>query len=210
MKRKQPRKTAKKMPTKKAATGTNRPKAKPKEKPKRARPLENKKSPILAFNYRDASRLSGIRTATLQKWVLNGLVVRGADGAFNITQLLELRGQGGQALKSGVGRSPEAQKSYEKYWNTKAETLALNLRIQKGELLDREEVTTELINRELVFKNRLLGLPNVFASQLPGCTPQEIEQITRKAISDVLRDLARQGSEAYAKRMAEDAQRNGG
>jgi hypothetical protein len=206
MKRKQPRKTAKKAPTKKAATATAKPKAT--AKAKRARPLENKKSPILAFNYRDASRLSGIRTATLQKWILEGVVTRGEDGSFNITKLLELSGKEGQALKSGVGRSPEAQKSYEKYWSTKAETLALNLHIQKGELLDREEVTTELINRELVFKNRLLGLPNVFASQLPGCTPPEIEQVTRKAICDVLRDLARQGSEAYAKRMAEDAQRN--
>ncbi len=196
MKRKQSLRTPKKVTAKKGAT-----KAKT---PIRRKPsLHPKQSPVLAFNYRDASRLSGIRTATLRQWLLEEKIVRGEDGSFNVTELMELRSKENPSLKSGVSRSPKAQKAYDDYWSAKAEEKIMDLKIKKGALLDSTEVLEELVARELIFKNRLLGLPSLFASQLVGCTAKEIQEIVRKTLFDILRELVRQGSEAYAKRQAE-------
>ncbi len=217
MERKEPIKMPQNEAAKRAATGTKKPKAegkanpKPKAKPqsrvKASRVLKNKKSPIWAFTFRDAARMSGTRTKTLQDWILLGAIKRRKDGGFNITEILELKAKegGGKNLKSGATKSLKAQKSYEDYWATKAETMALNLQVQKGELINLEDVTEALIEREVILKNRLLGLPSLFASQLAGCEPGEIEQISRKAIADLLRDLVRQGSAAYNKARSKEA-----
>ncbi len=189
------------MVTKKGTTNVKAP-------TRRKSTFTKKKGPILAFNYRDASRLSGIRTATLRQWLLEEKIVRGEDGSFNVTELMELRQKESPALKSGVGRSPQAQKAYDEYWSAKAEEKIMEVKIKKGQLLDREIVFQELVGREVVLKNRLLGLPTVFASQLVGCTPAEIEQIIRKAIVDLLHELVRQGSAAYNKARSEEAHRN--
>ncbi len=153
--------------------------------------------------------MSGVRTKTIQDWILSGAIKRGKDRSFNVTKLLELKAKegGGKALKSGANRSAAAQKSYEKYWDHKQEMLALDLQIKKGQLIDNETVFIELVEREVILKNRLLGLPGIFASQLVGCTPAEIEQIIRKAIVDLLNELVRQGSAAYNAARSEEAHR---
>ena len=159
--------------------------------------LHPKQALVLAHTFKDASRLSGIRCTTLRKWLLGGRITRGKDGAFDIKQLLQLGAQEDEPLKSGVGRSPQVQQAYETYWNAKAEEKALDVAIKKGELIDRERVTQELIDRETVFKNRLLGLSDFLASRLVGCGAQEIKAVCTETFMDLLKELARKGSEAY-------------
>ena len=153
----------------------------------------------LAFNYRDASRLSGIRTATLRQWLLEEKIVRGEDGSFNVTELMELRTKENPTLKSGVSRSPKAQKAYDDYWSAKAEEKMMDVKIKKGQLIDNETVFLALVERETLLKNRLLGLSSILGSKLVGCSAQEIQSIYREHIVGLLNDLARQGSEAYQK-----------
>jgi hypothetical protein len=159
--------------------------------------LHPKQAPVLAYTFKDASRLSGIRLTTLRKWLVTGKITRGKDGAFDIKQLLKLGAQEDHSLTAGVRRSPQAQKSYDQYWTAKAEEKALDVAIKKGELIDRERVTQELIDRETVFKNRLLGLSDFLASRLVGCGAQEIKAVCTETFMGLLKELARKGSEAY-------------
>ena len=153
--------------------------------------------------------MSGVRTKAIQDWILSGAMKRRKDGGFNITEILELKAKEGgtKNLKSGATKSLKAQKSYEKYWDHKQELLAIELKVKKGELVENEIVFQALVQREVLLKNRLLGLPGIFASQLAGCTPAEIEQITRKAIVDLLNNLVREGTAARDKARSEEAHR---
>jgi len=195
MKRKQPAQSPKKAEGKKEA---NTPQA---SIPRKAR-KEPKQSLVLAYNYRDAASMSGVRTATIRKWLLAGKILRGKDGSFDVKKLLELGCQEDEPLKSGVRRSPQAQKSYDQYWTAKAEEKQLDVKVKRHELIDREEVVQELIERETVFKNRMLGLSDFFASRLVGCGAQEIKAICTEQFMALLKDLSRRGSEAYQRAQA--------
>jgi len=98
-----------------------------------------------------------------------------------------------------VVHSDDSKKSYQDYWAAKAEEKALDVAIKKGELIDKGLVTQELIERETVFKNRMLGLADLFASRLVGCGAQEIKAICTENFMSLLKELARRGSEAYQK-----------
>jgi hypothetical protein len=195
MKRKQPAQSPKKAEGRKEA---NTPQA---SNPGKAR-KEPTQSPVLAYNFRDASSMSGVRTATIRKWLLEKKIVRTSEGGFDVKELLRLGSEEDEPLKSGVRRSPQAQKSYDQYWTAKAEEKALDVALKKGELIDKDRVAQALIERETVFKNRLLGLPDLFASRLVGCGAQEIKAICTENIMALLRNLAREGSEAYQKAQA--------
>jgi hypothetical protein len=158
--------------------------------------LNPKQAPIYAYTFKDASRLSGIRLTTLRKWLVSGKIARGKDGAFNVTELLQLGAQE-NGPRTGASRSPKAERARDRYWQSKAEAMEIEVKVQKGELISKSEVVEALVARELVFKNRLMALPSIFASQLADCEPPEIESVCREHIYALLRDLARRGSEGY-------------
>jgi hypothetical protein len=160
--------------------------------------LNPQQAPIYAYTFKDASRLSGIRLTTLRKWLVAGTITRAKDGAFNVTELWRLGTQENER-RGGSFRSAEAERARNQYWAAKAEEKKMDVAVKRGELIDKERVTQALIERETVLKNRLLGLPGIFASRLVGCGPQEIKAICTEQIVTLLRDLAREGSEAYKK-----------
>ena len=147
---------------------TRRP-AKPSSPRKRAvneKTLAPKQAPIYAYTFKDAARLSGVRLTTLRRWLLEKKITRGKDGSFNIKELLQL---GIQENESRASRKPQADRARDRYWQSKAEAMEIEVKVQKGDLISYSEVLEALVERELVLKNRLLGLPTIFASQLVGC-----------------------------------------
>ena len=158
--------------------------------------LNPKQAPILAFTFKDASRLSGVRLTTLRRWLLEKKIRRRKDGAFNVTELLQLGARENETC-GGSMRSSKAERARDLYWESKALEKSLDVKIKQGELIDRETVVQELVLRETVFKNRLLGLADILASRLVGLGAVEIRAVCTENFMSLLKELARKGSEVY-------------
>ncbi|UCH90682.1 MAG: hypothetical protein JSU60_06120 [Nitrospirota bacterium] len=139
----------------------------PRKRAVNAKTLQPKQAPIYAFTFKDASRLSGVRLTTLRRWLLEKKIMRRKDGAFNVTELLQLGARENETC-GGSMRSSKAERARDLYWERKALEKSLDVKIKQGELIDRETVVQELVLRETVFKNRLLGLADILASRLVG------------------------------------------
>jgi hypothetical protein len=123
-------------------------------------------------------------------------IMRRKDGAFNVTELLQLGARENETC-GGSMRSSKAERARDLYWQSKALEKSLDVKIKQGELIDRKTVVQELVDRELVFKGRLLGLADILASRLVGLGAVEIRAVCTENFMSLLKELARKGSEVY-------------
>ena len=87
-------------------------------------------------------------------------------------------------------QSPNYHKERARHEKFKADLANLELKKQRGELVEVEEVKQDWITKVLACRGRLLSLPSKVAPQLPGCdTSQEIEEILRDGIVEALGEL---------------------
>ena len=173
---------------------------------KRAKPSKNgvgrkakpKPTAKKAYTVRDVCAATGLRPGTLREWEVTGKTMRGKDGSFDIASLIKLSHEEGVnlvSLKGGGKKSPAVERAYLKYWRAKAEEKHLDVQIKQGGMVPVNDMIQALVERELIFKNRLMGLADILASRLPGCGPKEIKAVCIENFMSLFRELARNGSE---------------
>ena len=86
--------------------------------------------------------------------------------------------------------SPNYNAERARHQKIKADLAELELRKQRGELIEIEEVKEDWIKKILACRGKMLSLPSKVAPQLPSCdTSQEIEEVLKGGICEALREL---------------------
>ena len=145
-----------------------------------------------------AAKAADVDRKTIQRYLKEGLPI-GPAGKIKDRDVQAFKNRKAATLKGGVVITKERDQ-----WSTRKERaqalkLEKELAEQIGELVNRDEMIREVVNRELEFKDRLLGRWPELARKLVGKGLREIEALGRASDCEVLRCLARKGTEPNGK-----------
>lgn len=146
----------------------------------------------------DLAGLLGVSYETCRKAQQDGDLIVATDGSIDVEQARvamaerAMRGKSGSVLGGATSES--------KHWDTelkKAKAIKEQLAVKQrlGELVEKSEVIRAQIQRELAFKNAVMGIGRIVAPQLVNRrNPLEIEEIISRYVNEALTHLATGGA----------------
>jgi len=128
-----------------------------------------------------AGKYASVSARTIRRWCKNGMP-RTSDGCY-IKSMLDM-------FRKNEGNQPSVhkdrrQKGEADIKETRAQLLEIELRIKKGELVEKEEVEKKNVRKIIVLKRKLLTLGRRIAVTLPTKYRKKIQN----AITDQIRDM---------------------
>lgn len=134
-----------------------------------------------------AAKKLGISVRQFRAWISEGAPVR-PDGRYSLQAIRRWRDglNGGQNLSD----REKLLKAQAREREAKAELCELQLDIEKGAYISRDEIKERDRRRIAVVKRGLLGLPRSVAPLLAGLSPPEAEQLLMTKVRDLLRHFS--------------------
>ncbi|MBM4037036.1 MAG: hypothetical protein FJ290_00865 [Planctomycetes bacterium] len=126
----------------------------------------------------------------VQNWKRDGMPVR-SGGGYDLAEIAAWLRERHPGAVGGRGLREEREYWEARYRKLKCELTELQVRIERGELLDRE---VELARKAEVlreFRARLLAVPSALCNRLVGLSALEIKGALKSRIHDALSELAR-------------------
>lgn len=147
---------------------------------------------------KEAADYCGVTTRTIRSWEKEH-VLRGADGHFLIERLDERiaeREEDSNPLKTRLLTASAAEKEY------KAQLTEIQLKIKMGELIPREAIDTQRIERIAEVRRVLLSMIRKLPARLSGKNTKDMQEVVREEIYHALNVFA--GSVDAAEDIMED------
>lgn len=125
----------------------------------------------------------GVSVDSVTKWDVNPAARKGREALYYLSEVVNYR-QGGD----GTRLDPGQEKA--KLDQIRREQAELNLRKQRGEIVEVDEVCNELEKELIACRQKLLALPNKMARPIILAeTPQEVQEMLSKEVHKCLEGL---------------------
>jgi hypothetical protein len=136
----------------------------------------------------DLARIYQVGESAISHWVSRDGCPRGADGTFNLSEVIKWREDRLRLEIDTVANAGGVE--LDRWRRMRADLVEIQLRRARGELLDRREVETGRVQRILVIKRAMLGLGRSIAPALTGMETREICAAIDDRIKQVVREFS--------------------
>lgn len=133
---------------------------------------------------------------TVRYWAKDGMPMT-PDGKYDLTEIQAWHFLKKHPEKSG--KETHSQKWEGEYREYKARLMRIEYERKLGNLIPKEEVEKQMVQRIIAVKRAFLSLPRALAPQLVGMEPREIESVLMGRIKEIIENFA-QGKKVTHKR----------
>lgn len=147
-----------------------------------AEPLE----PTIVKTMEEVAKVMEVSYRTVQRWKKDGMPTT-QDGFYDLAAIKTWHDE-------RIGEADDEEES-KTFWDInilkkKASLLDLKLRKEEGELISREEVEKDMIEKIIAAKRAFLALPTRLAPVLAMKEPREIEAVLYESIGEIIDEFA--------------------
>lgn len=133
------------------------------------------------------ARTFGVTERTIRSWIQQGMPVR-EGGGYDLAEIYRWK----------LEKDGESEVNPKHHWETrfrqyKALLAEIDYRKALGELVTKDEMEQGRVQRILIIKKALLGLPARLAPQVVNLEIKKAEEIIRIRIEEIISDFARGG-----------------
>ena len=136
--------------------------------------------------HKEVAEAFEVSTRTVRNWVADGMPVN-KDGTLNLVDILAWK-----TARAGGGKEASDKQKYEAtLLKFKALMIEISYKKLMGEVVPVAEVDAGRVQRILIIKKALLGLPGRVAPQLVGLSMEEIKTRLTIRINEIITEFAK-------------------
>lgn len=147
----------------------------------------NPNSPGMVDSQEKVAKGFGVAVRTVERWVKDGMPAM-RDGRYNLADIQEWRFNK-KKIKEGAAKD-KGSKWEDQFREFKARLAEIEYKKKMGELLSREEVEHNEVQRVIAVKRSLLMLPRSLPPQLVGLEPRQIQLILLDRVKEICNNFA--------------------
>ena len=150
----------------------------------------NKNTPEILNTQKEVAKYLKKSLRTVQYWIKGGMPVT-PDGHYNKKDLQDWV-TARKKIQEGKNKYTRNDKKWESFFREiKAKNAELDYKKKLGELIPREEVVEDFVQRVIVLKRSLLMLPRTLPPQLKHLEARQIRIILLTRVREMINDFAR-------------------